>query len=58
MAEQVDAMAGLRRELEERMHSVAGAQVPSLMLLPSHPSHHARARACNLVPTWPPGADL
>ena len=40
VAEQVDAMAGLREELEERMHGVVGAQVP--LPLPSHAAYHAR----------------
>ena len=31
-------MAGLRQDLEERMHSVVGAQVPLILLLLSHPS--------------------
>ena len=34
VAEQMDAMSGLQQELEERMHSVAGAQVPPLLLEP------------------------
>ncbi len=55
VAEQVDAMAGLRQELEDRMHGVVGAQVPLLLLLPSHPSHDAQALASVVVPTRPSG---
>ena len=39
VVEQVDAMAGLRQDLEERIHSVAGAQVPLLLLLKPPPEH-------------------
>ncbi len=39
MAEQADALSLLRQELEERMQSVAGAQVP---VMPQ--SGHSRAR--------------